>query len=152
MSKFPIKISYGIMATIELAQQENSLPLQAKVIAKRQGIPARFIEQILQNLKQSGIVRSLRGPQGGYILARDPHQISLEDLVNALNGSMSDSLLPAWSGNGFPESREAPHALLADVWQQVREAEQEVLRKISIQKLAEQYHKLESQRGMMYHI
>src|SRR5690606_20065935 len=140
MSKFPIKISYGIMATIELAQQENSLPLQAKVIAKRQGIPARFIEQILQNLKQSGIVRSLRGPQGGYILARHPHQISLEDLVNAFNGTMAESLLPAWSGNGgFPEGREAHHAILADVWQQVREAEQEVLRKISIQRLAEQY-------------
>jgi Rrf2 family transcriptional regulator, cysteine metabolism repressor len=152
MNKFPIKVTYGIMATIELARQENFIPLQAKVIAKRQGIPSRFIEQILQHLKQSGIVRSMRGAQGGYTLAKHPSQITLADLVNSMNGSVSDPLQQTWPGNGIPENRQAPNALLTNIWQQVQEAEQAVLRNISIQTLAEQYQTLETQRGMMYHI
>jgi Rrf2 family protein len=152
MNRFPIKISYGIMATIELARQEISIPLQAKIIAKRQGIPSRFIEQILQHLKQAGIIRSVRGAQGGYILAKHPGQISLADLVNAMNGSDPDTLLQSWPANGYAESRQVPHVLLANIWQQVREAQQTVLQNISIQHLTEQYQKLETQHGMMYHI
>lgn len=152
MNRFPIKITYGILAAIELARQEHYIPLQAKVIAKRQGIPSRFIEQILQHLKQSGIVRSQRGAQGGYTLAKHPSQISLAELVTAMNGSEPNTLLHTWPANGHAEGPQVSTILLADIWQQVREAEQAVLRNISIQNLAEQYQKLETQRGMMYHI
>lgn len=152
MNKFPIKVTYGIMATIELAKQDRSVPLQAKVIAKRQGIPSRFIEQILQRLKQAGIVRSLRGAQGGYTLAQHPSQISLADLVNSMNGSVSEPLPQNWPANGYPESRQVHNALLSSIWQQVQEAEQAVLRVISIQTLVKQYQKLETQGSMMYHI
>ena len=140
------------MATIELARQDRAVPLQAKVIAKRQGIPSRFIEQILQHLKQAGIIRSLRGAQGGYTLAQHPSQISLADLVNSMNGSASEPRFQDSPTNGHPESRQVPNALLSNIWQQVQEAEQEVLRVISIEKLVEQYQKLETQRGVMYHI
>lgn len=140
------------MATIELARQDGSVPLQAKVIAKRQGIPSRFIEQVLQHLKQAGIVRSLRGAQGGYILAQHPTQISLADLVNSMNGSASDPPLKEWVAYGQSEIREGPNALLSNIWQQIQEAEQAILKGISIQKLVDQYQKLETQRGMMYHI
>ncbi|PJA77965.1 MAG: hypothetical protein CO149_06630 [Nitrospirae bacterium CG_4_9_14_3_um_filter_51_5] len=152
MNKFPIKVTYGIMATIELARQDRSIPLQAKVIAKRQGIPSRFIEQILQRLKQAGIVRSLRGAQGGYTLAQHPSQISLADLVNTMNGSTTEPLLQNWPANGHSESRHLPNALLSSIWQQVQEAEQTVLRVISVQKLVEQYQALETQGCVMYHI
>ena len=152
MNKFPIKVTYGIMATIELARQDGSVPLQAKVIAKRQGIPSRFIEQILQHLKQAGIVRSLRGAQGGYTLAQHPSQISLADLVNSMNGSASEPPLKNLPANGHSENGQVPNALLSSIWQQVQEAEQAVLRVISIQKLLEQYQKLETQHGVMYHI
>ncbi len=151
MNKFPIKVTYGIMATIELARQDSSIPLQAKIIAKRQGIPSRFIEQILQHLKQAGIVRSLRGPQGGYTLAQHPSQISLADLVNSMNGWATEPLLQN-GHNGHSESRQVPNALLSSIWQQVQEAEQAVLRVISVQKLVEQYQTLETQRSVMYHI
>ena len=86
MTKFPIKITYGIVALLELALNRESAPLQAKLIAQRQDIPARFIEQILQALKQAGIVSSLRGAQGGYSLSHDPAAISLAHIVQAMNG------------------------------------------------------------------
>lgn len=152
MNKFPLKVTYGIMATIELAKHDRSVPLQAKIIAKRQGIPSRFIEQILQHLKQAGIIRSLRGAQGGYTLAQDPSQISLADLVNSMNGWATETFGQNGYSNGHPESREIPTALLSSIWQQVQEAEQSVLRGISIEKLVEQYQTLETQRCVMYHI
>jgi Rrf2 family protein len=139
------------MATIELARHDRSIPLQAKAIAKQQGIPSRFIEQILQGLKQAGIVRSLRGAQGGYTLAQDPDQISLAELVNSMNGNEA---IPSTTNSsaGQIENRGASSTILSTIWAQVQEAEQAVLRVISLQSLVEQHQKLESRRSLMYHI
>ncbi len=139
------------MATIELACHDRSVPLQAKTIASRQGIPYRFIEHILQVLKQAGIVRSLRGAQGGYTLAHDPDQISLAELVNSMNGAEATSSTVNGSA-GSPETRQVTNTILSTIWAQVQEAEQSVLRVISLQSLVEQHQKLESQRSVMYHI
>ena len=151
MNRFPAKVTYGIMATIELACHDRSVPLQAKAIAKRQGIPSRFIEQILQQLKQAGIIRSLRGAQGGYTLVQDPQHLSLAELVNSMNGAESTSSILNGS-TGHPENPEVSNTILSNIWAQVQEAEQSVLRVISLQSLVEQHQKLESQRSVMYHI
>ena len=139
------------MASIELACHDRSIPLQAKAIAMRQGIPSRFIEQILQSLKQAGIVRSLRGAQGGYTLAQEPSQISLAELVNSMNGTEPTSSTVNGS-TGHPENRQVANTILSAIWAQVQEAEQAVLRVISLQSLVEQHQKLESRRSVMYHI
>ena len=151
MNRLPIKVTYAIMATIELARHDRSTPLQAKAIATRQGIPARFIEQILQGLKQAGIVRSLRGAQGGYTLVQDPNEITLAEVVNSMNGKDAASL-ETHEATGQTESRGASNTILSSIWAQVQEAEQAVLRVISLQSLVERHQKLESQRSLMYHI
>jgi Rrf2 family protein len=151
MNRFPIKVTYGIMASIELARHDRSVPLQAKAIAKQQSIPSRFIEQILQGLKQAGIVRSLRGAQGGYTLAQDPSQISLAELVNSMNGN--EAMPSTANSSTGPIGNQGPSStILSTIWAQVQEAEQAVLRVISLQSLVEQHQKLESQRSLMYHI
>jgi len=152
MNRFPVKVTYGIMATVELARQSDSQPLQAKVIAQRQGIPTRFIEQIMQRLKQAGIVRSARGAHGGYTLSRPAIQISLASLVNSMNGAPKDHVPVSMGINGNSNNREFSTALLSSIWQQVEDAEQKVLSNISIQSLLEQYEKLETERALMYHI
>lgn len=139
------------MVTIELACHDRSVPLQAKTIASRQGIPYRFIEHILQILKQAGIVRSLRGAQGGYTLAQDPNQISLAELVNSMNGAETTTSTVNGSTES-PKDRQVTNTILESIWAQVQEAEQSVLRVISLQSLVEQHQKLESNRSLMYHI
>ena len=140
------------MAALELARHQDAQPVQAKVIAQRQGIPGRFIEQIMQRLKQEGIVHSSRGAQGGYTLTKPASQISLAHLVNSMNGSQSPigSDYLGNSGGGTPKHLST--ALLTGIWEKVEEAEQAVLTNISIQSLLEQYEKLETQRALMYHI
>lgn len=153
MTKFPLKITYGIVALLELALNRENEPLQAKLIAQRQEIPARFIEQILQALKQAGIVSSLRGSQGGYSLSQHPTDISLASIVQAMNGpSASPSTLPNGSTNGHGHSRKIQETLLSDIWQQIQSAELAILSSVSLQTLVDQYQRLEHQRSLMYHI
>ena len=153
MTKFPIKITYGIVALLELALNTDSGPLQAKLIAQRQDIPARFIEQILQALKQAGIVSSLRGAQGGYSLNQDPADISLAEIVQALNGpSVSPVASTNGSSNGHGTPRKIQESLLSGIWQKIQSAELGILSSVSLQTLVDQYQSLEHKRSLMYHI
>src|SRR3982751_4762884 len=87
-----LKATYGIMASIDLALQNGRAPVQSKAIAGRQAIPVRFLEQVLHAMKQAGLVDSVRGAQGGYALAKTPSEISLADIVEALDGPL---MIPA---------------------------------------------------------
>lgn len=140
------------MAALDLAMHNGTAPVQAKNIAKRQDIPLRFLEQVLQAMKNAGIVDSLRGAQGGYLLGKQPQEVSLADIVEALDGSLSAE----------PRHRARPHrgrlaaradtALLADVWEQVRQAELKVLSSVTLQQLVERHRQLDRERSLMYHI
>lgn len=84
--KLSNKGRYAVRALFDIAFYNEGRPTQVKDIAERQNIPPRFLEQIFQDLKRSGIVGSKRGPQGGYSLARKAAEIRLGDVVRALEG------------------------------------------------------------------
>jgi Rrf2 family protein len=138
------------MAAVDLAMQTGSAPVQAKSIARRQGIPARFLEQVLHAMKKAGLVTSLRGAQGGYVLSKKPSELSVADLLEALEGPF----LPLAGLDGPSSLRRATRAdlLLAKVWDRVYQAERHVLEAITIDELADQQRQLEQQRTLMYHI
>jgi Rrf2 family protein len=87
--KLSNKGRYAVRALFDIAFYNDGKPTQVKDIAERQHIPPRFLEQIFQDLKRSGIVGSKRGPQGGYSLSRRPTEIRLGDVVRALEGPIS---------------------------------------------------------------
>jgi len=82
------KSRYGIAALLALAEYHNSGLLQIKDIAARCNIPYQFLEQIFNRLGKAGIVKSTRGKNGGYELARPPGQITVLHIVNALEGNI----------------------------------------------------------------
>ncbi len=84
--KLSNKGRYAVRALFDIAFYNEGRPTQVKDIAERQSIPPRFLEQIFQDLKRTGIVGSKRGPQGGYSLARRATEIRLGDVVRALEG------------------------------------------------------------------
>lgn len=84
--KLSNKGRYGIRALFDIAFHNEGGPTQIKDIAARQGIPARFLEQIFQDLKKASLVTSKRGPRGGYALAHRPADIRLGDILRALEG------------------------------------------------------------------
>jgi Rrf2 family transcriptional regulator, iron-sulfur cluster assembly transcription factor len=86
----PVKLSnkgrYGVRAMYDIAFHNDGRPTQIREIAERELIPARFLEQIFQDLKKAGLIASKRGPRGGYHLARPAAEISVGDVLRALDG------------------------------------------------------------------
>jgi Rrf2 family iron-sulfur cluster assembly transcriptional regulator len=82
------KASYGLIAAFELARSSDSMPLSASSIAQRYALPVPFVEKILHRLGQSGLVESRQGRSGGYALAADPKEISVRQILEALDESL----------------------------------------------------------------
>lgn len=86
--KLSTKGRYGLRALIDLAQYSEETPVSITSISKRQDISERYLEQLMSMLKKAGIVKSIRGANGGYILARDAKEISVGEVLRALEGSL----------------------------------------------------------------
>jgi Rrf2 family protein len=82
------KADYAVRAVVELADSSQDSPRKVDAVAKAQGIPVSFLENILTQLRSSGIVRSQRGPEGGYWLARPPAEVNLADIIRAVEGPL----------------------------------------------------------------
>lgn len=87
--KLSNKGRYGVRAAFDIAFHNEGRATQVKDIARRQGIPPRFLEQIFQDLKRADLVTSKRGPRGGYALSRPSGEITLGDVVRAVEGPVS---------------------------------------------------------------
>lgn len=120
--KLSAKAEYACLAVLALAQSRTEDgPLRIREIAESQGVPERYLVQILLQLKGAGLVTSTRGAAGGYRLTRSPREISLREVLDAIDGP--PQVRPATG----PASR-----ALAAVWREVRAAEQAVLERTSI--------------------
>ncbi len=84
--KLSTKTRYGTRILIELALKVDQGAIQVSKIASSQKIPVKYLEQILRSLKKAGIVKSVRGPKGGHLLAKDPEDISLGEIVRLFEG------------------------------------------------------------------
>lgn len=82
------KADYAVRATVELATSSQEAPRKVDEIAQAQGIPVSFLENILTQLRSSGIVRSQRGPEGGYWLTRPATEVTLAEVIRAVEGPL----------------------------------------------------------------
>ncbi|MCX7796260.1 MAG: Rrf2 family transcriptional regulator [bacterium] len=80
------KARYGLRALISLARHYGEGPIMAKIIAREEDISENYLEQIMELLRRSGIVRSIRGAQGGFVLVRPPQDIKVKEIIDILEG------------------------------------------------------------------
>jgi len=92
-------VAYALQATLQLAQNNSSLPVPCSQLAAEGNMPERFLLQILRHLVTHGILHSTRGVEGGYTLERRPEEISLLEVIEAIDGPLN-SALP--NGEGAP--------------------------------------------------
>jgi Rrf2 family transcriptional regulator, iron-sulfur cluster assembly transcription factor len=90
--RFSLQVQYAICGVFDLAYNGHGEPVQIRVISERQSIPARYLEQIFGRLRRSEIVASKRGPGGGYTLARTAATITLREVLEAVEGSLEESM------------------------------------------------------------
>jgi Rrf2 family protein len=128
------KTEYAAIAVLELARQwATGEPVRIRSICEAHGVPARFLVQILLQLKGSGIVTSTRGAAGGYQLARQPEEITLEDVYRVIEGP--DELMTAVTADLAGRSRTVN--VLLDAWRQTARAETQSLQSITFADLVE---------------
>ncbi len=139
---FSAKTQYALVSLIELAAiHGQGGVLQVGEIAQRQSIPDRYLEQMLTALRRSHILRSQRGPKGGYQLARPPAQVRLEEIVTCLEGEPAAAT-----------SRQSPEfQVLFNLEAQLQQARQRLLRETTLQDLLDQRNSL-AQSQVMYFI
>jgi Rrf2 family protein len=124
------KAEYACIAMYELAvNYREPQPARVKAIADAHGIPARFLVQILLQLKAAGLVTSTRGSAGGYQLARPPDKISLADVLNAIDRAPPPRPAPVAS----PQS--AAVQAVRSVWQDIQAEEQRLLAALTLAEL-----------------
>jgi Rrf2 family protein len=111
------KSRYGLRAMFDIAYNCGTSPTQIQDISRRQHISQRYLEQIFQSLKKGGLLKSKRGPQGGYMLAREPKEITLQEIIQATEG---DLLLVECATRGRKKTgcEFDGHCVTQSVWQE----------------------------------
>jgi len=118
------KSEYAIKALVRLALARGDEPVQARQIVEFTGIPPKFLDQVMHDLRRGGLVESRRGVGGGYVLTRDPAGISFLDVADMIDGS--------YGGKGRMQDGGQAELLVAPVWDEVRECLRRILRSATI--------------------
>lgn len=127
-----MKGDYGVRALVELAHRYGEGHLQSAAIASAQSIPEPYLDQLLTTLRRAGFIRSMRGPQGGHALIRDPETLKLSEVISALEGSLA----PIACLDDPEGCRKTTSCSLRPVWQEIEAATLRVLDGITIGDLA----------------
>ncbi|TAK33194.1 MAG: Rrf2 family transcriptional regulator [Chloroflexota bacterium] len=144
--KISMKSDYGVRAVVDLALHYGQGLTQSADIAARQGIPEPYLDQLLTVLRKAGIVRSTRGPKGGHVLAKLPADMTLGEVVAALEGPLS----PIGCVGDVHVCPQSAECVQREVWQQVKEAMDAVLDATTIESLAKKQAARDTQP--MYYI
>ncbi|MEH2071899.1 MAG: Rrf2 family transcriptional regulator [Nostoc sp.] len=140
------KSEYALLALLELATcYPNGDALQIREIAALQDIPNRYLEQLLATLRRGGLIKSIRGAKGGYVLARDPKAITVLDAFTCMEGS--DVAVSTCE----PPPSTVEGELIQEVWQEARQAANSVLEKYTLQDLCDR-RAIRQQKELMYYI
>jgi Rrf2 family protein len=126
------KADYAVRAAVELAAADDEKPVKAERIATAQGIPLNFLENILGELRHAGIVRSHRGAEGGFRLAKPAPEITIADVIRAVEGPLASVR------GGPPEQTEygGASAALPRVWIAVRANLRSVVERVTVADVA----------------
>ena len=141
--KLSTKGRYGLRALIDLAVHSEEDPVSISSIAARQNISERYLEQLVGKLKKAGIVKSIRGAQGGYQLAKSADEISVGDILRVLEGSLEAVECPGLKAEQGCE--EADFCVTKYVWQKINESITNAVDQISLNQLVAESKKVKHQ-------
>jgi Rrf2 family transcriptional regulator, iron-sulfur cluster assembly transcription factor len=133
------KSRYGLRALFDIAYNSGTLPAQIQDISRRQEISPRYLEQIFQHFKKSGILKSKRGPNGGYYLARSPENITVKEIIQSAEGDIA--LVECVSGKVSKKKKgDCPSnggCVTQIVWQEATDKLNELFTSITLKTLCE---------------
>jgi Rrf2 family protein len=148
--KFSTKGRYGLKAMLDLAVHNNEGQVVLKSIADRQGLSENYLEQLFAVLKKAGLVKSVRGSQGGYALAKDAEKITVGEILRVLEGPLVSNECAA--ANGECCSSEYNCCITREVWMKLQEGIDNVANSITLKQLADDFNKSKNPEESMFYI
>ncbi len=144
--KISTKGRYGLVAVIYLAMhyEEGHIPLN--IVAERQGLSSNYLEHIFSSLKKAGIVKSIKGAQGGYILADKPSHITTGAVLRALEGDLSIA-----SREEESEGRSIEGTLRINLWDKIDAAVNSIVDTVTLEDIVQHYN-AGAEGSFMFHI
>lgn len=142
---------YGVKAMFDLAQHYGEGPVSLKSVAERQGISEHYLEQLISGLRKSGLVKSVRGAQGGYTLAKEAEKITVGDIIRVLEGPIAP--VECVSEEDPEICQKADCCVTRGIWEKVRDSIAGVLDSITLQDMIKDAEKLQRDANFyMYYI
>lgn len=139
---------YGLRAMLDLSLNSGGDHVALSTIAERQNISQNYLEQVFATLRKSGLVKSVKGAQGGYILADSMNRITIGQILRALEGDLvvtSDNL-------DNEKLNQVEYCLKTQVWDQINESIAKVVDSITLDDLLVEYKKMEGHQSLMFYI
>ncbi|HHY36412.1 MAG TPA: Rrf2 family transcriptional regulator [Firmicutes bacterium] len=128
--RFSTRGRYGLKAMFVLAQHYGKGPLPLKQVAENQGISEAYLEQLIGELRKSGLVKSVRGAQGGYLLGKAPEKITVGDIIRVLEGPIAPADCVVADDADICD--QADRCVTRLIWERVRDSVSEVLDSVSL--------------------
>ncbi|MDE5779748.1 MAG: Rrf2 family transcriptional regulator [Lachnospiraceae bacterium] len=143
--KLSTKGRYGLRAMIDLADYSEEQPQSIANIAARQSISDSYLEQLMAKLKKAGLVESIRGSQGGYVLARPVEKISVGDILRALEGDLAPVKCAGLKGENACEG--SGTCVTRNVWKRIDDSITNAVDSIGLKELVEDSRKVRLSEG-----
>lgn len=147
--KISTKGRYGLRAMVDLAINARVEHVALNAVAERQNISMNYLEQVFAALRKAGLVKSVKGAQGGYILARKPDSIKVGDILRVLEGNLSvidDSEI------NYGDDKSIQYCLKQNVWDKIDESINSIVDSITLEDLVHEYKRLNDMDAIMYYI
>lgn len=140
---------YGLRAMVDLVVNSNGDHMALKNIAERQDISENYLEQVFSTLRKAGLVKSIKGAQGGYILGEDASKITVGGILRALEGSLS--IIDEDSENNNQNDM-IEYFLKNRVWEKINETINNMVDSVTLEDLVAEYRKLKGNTSLMFYI
>lgn len=147
--KISTKGRYGLRAMLDLAVNARGEHISLNSIATRQNISENYLEQVFSLLRKAGLVKSIKGPQGGYTLGTEPLKIRVGDILRVLEG---DSLVVDEIGSEVIKENTFKYCLQLKVWDKINESINAVVDSLTLEDLMLEYKKISGNQSYMYYI
>lgn len=146
-SKISTKGRYGLRAIVELAVSSVNQQVPLNTIAENQNISVSYLEQLFSMLRKAGLVKSIKGAQGGYILGDEPRNITVGKVLRTLEGDLS---VIDESNNENNDCMQ--YCIRKNVWDKINSCIDKVVDSITLEDLVDDYHRLKGADNYMYYI
>ncbi|MBE6064162.1 RrF2 family transcriptional regulator [Clostridium cochlearium] len=140
--KLSTKGRYGVRAMMDLALNYGDIPISIKSISERQNISEYYLEQLFASLRKADLIKSIRGAQGGYLLNREPKDITVAEIIETLEGPVE---LSNCVSQGECENMDSCSTRL--LWMRIKESIENVTKTTTLQDMVDDYYKLNRCKG-----